>query len=189
MIKSVDNEFELPSAEIETALCYEATVDCSSPLTAAANSIMKLQDPMQRADREIVKESLKRNADKIKQNDFSGLEDMLSHQANMLHMIFARAVEGIAGGYLEKQQFYGNLAMKSQNLCRMTIEAIADMKNPNRITVIKNTAVNQQVNFKSLAKTTNELLNEGINAPLDSRGTTAAGTANPAMATVENSRH
>jgi hypothetical protein len=58
---------------------------------------------------------------------------------------------------LEQIQVYGHLALKAQNQCRATLATLADIKNPQAVAFIKNTATNQQVNIGEPNYHVNEL--------------------------------
>ena len=93
--------------------------------------------------------------------DQSEMQLLLCAQAQVLNTIFCKFTGGMAKAErINELQAYGALALKAQNSCRKTIAAIAELKNPKRAVFIKNTAVNQQVNFnaKNSQNPTNELL-------------------------------
>ena len=125
---------------------------------------------------------------KAQDNDLKNVEKMLIGQTQLLHAIFTKAtIRCVNADTMTQYQIYGNVALKAQNLCRMTAATLADMKNPQRTTFIKNSAVNQQVNFtpENSAKTSNELLSEAKNEAMDTRGTQSTIRDDKAMATVE----
>lgn len=137
-------------------------------------------------------------ADEAAKPESQSVEKMLLGQMHLLHHVFNTAASHcLHAETLNELHVYGNLAMKAQNLCRMTAATIADIKNPQRTTFIKNTGQNQQINLgvkpegskKFLPeKTANELLSEGHYEAVDTRGTGAAGNVNSAMEAVEQSR-
>ena len=159
----------------------------TSPLTMTAHAISDLHKGVNLSLPDMMSE-VKTYSQKAQDNNLTSIENMLLGQMQLLHTIFTKAA--INWGRAEtmtQYQGYGNIALKAQNLCRMTAATLADMKNPNRTTFIKNTAVNQQVNFtpENSAKTSNELLSEAQDATMDTRGTQATSGTDKDMATVE----
>ena len=130
-------------------LCDDLETSHPNSRTAAASSIAILQGSMQNVENSTVQESLKCQADKIAQNDFSDLESMLSHQAYMLDRIFSHSLEKVASASMwEDARIYSGMAFKAQNLFRMTVETLANIKRPASRTIIKNEG-NQQINIHS----------------------------------------
>lgn len=100
------------------------------------------------------------------ENNLDRVEEMLlsqAHTLDMLFCIFAKSAQ--KAEYMSNLQGYLNLALKSQNQCRMTLQAIVDMKQPKAF-VQNNNAQYQQVNnnlsspqnSEKESKSSNELL-------------------------------
>lgn len=108
----------------------QAAQNCTDPLFSGASSLMRLEAPSQKFDASGVQEALKSQAQQISQNDLSGIETMLSVQTQMLHTLFAQAIEkyATARGF-DSFKHYGNIALKAQSYCRMTVAAISKVKN------------------------------------------------------------
>lgn len=85
----------------------------------------------------------------VRKGDLSRVEDMLVTQAHALEQIFTRLSERAqAVEYISQFQAYMVLALKAQNQCRATLEALVEIKYPRHPTFVRqqNVAVNQQVN-------------------------------------------
>jgi hypothetical protein len=131
--------------------------------------------------------ALREYSEEAVKDDLKSVELMLLAQTQLLNTIFIKAATRLSHAETMTQyQIYSNVALKAQNLCRMTAATLADMKNPNRTTFIKNTAVNQQINLGSenSAKPSNELLSEAKDATMDTRGTQTPIRVDKEMATV-----
>ena len=93
---------------------------------------MKLGIPPEELDvnrRRAVEKALLHQTIQVERNDFSGMELMLTCQAQMLHQLFARSAEKYAQAEMpDAARPYGNIALKAQNYCRMTVHAITQMK-------------------------------------------------------------
>lgn len=166
----------------------------TSPVTLSANTMRNLHKDHDFSLPELM-HALNDYSSNTKENALEPLQGMLIQQMQVLHSIFTKATNQWAGAnYLPQYQAYGAIAMKAQNLCRMTAATLSDMRNPNRTTFIKNTAQNQQINLgnpaskKDSAKSSNELLSEGKDATLDSGGTSAASGTDKELEAVEKSR-
>jgi hypothetical protein len=105
---------------------------------------------------------------------------MLSHQAQMLHRIFAHSLEKYAdGGAPEQCKLYSTIALKAQSYCRLTMNAITGIKKTEERTIKRDNA--------ATLKLQNELLRKAPeNAPMDNRGTSSPGTFDAWMATMED---
>lgn len=72
-------------------------------------------------------------AKKVNSNDLKDIEAMLSSQALLLNALSADLVRRSAinfGEHFEAGQKFLALALKAQNQCRMTLETLANIKNP-----------------------------------------------------------
>lgn len=134
--------------------------------------------------------------EKLRDNDFSDIEEMLFYQAQSLQSIFVRmSVEMAQAKLVNQVQVFGQIALKAQNQARQTLSALAAIKNPQSATFVKqqNNAQNMQVvnnqdkseNPKFFENSANELLSESENATLDLRGTQTAGIINTKLETLE----
>jgi hypothetical protein len=128
--------------------------------------------------------------DMVKSGDLSRIEAMLLSQAHALQAIFTNCAWRMSKAeYLNQDQTYGLLALKAQNQCRATLATLAEIKNPNRATFIKNTATNQQINVGAPAPKisddpANELLEAKPHERLDTPTQSPASTADQKMETV-----
>lgn len=126
----------------------------------------------------------------VKSGDLSRIEAMLLSQAHALQAIFTNCAWRMSNAeYLSQQQSHGLLALKAQNQCRATLATLAEIKNPNRATFIKNTATNQQINVGAPAPKisddpANELLEAKPHERLDTATQSPASTADQKMETV-----
>jgi hypothetical protein len=128
----------------------ESAENCTNSLMAAAMALVKLRNPLRQPDIRYVMSILKEQADQIAQSGLHGFEMMLILNLPVLQMVFTKNVEKSAwGSSPEKCQIYGNLALKAQNTCRMTIETIMNLKCPDRRALIGNMTISQQVNLNS----------------------------------------
>lgn len=94
-------------------------------------------------------ERLSRSVDRIHDNDTNEIEAMLITQAKSLEYVFYDALSKLPSSSIEHAEVFANIALRSQNSCRKTLMALAEIKHPKRsATFIKqqNNAVNQQVN-------------------------------------------
>jgi|JI6StandDraft_1071083.scaffolds.fasta_scaffold64351_1 hypothetical protein len=118
----------------------------------------------------------------VKDGDLSCAEMTLAAQANTLDLIFNSLV-GKASNSEQLTQFetYMRMALKAQNQCRTTYEALAEIKNPKPMAFIKqqNVGLNQQINndaapltHEKSVNSSNELLEENQHGQwLDTRTT------------------
>jgi hypothetical protein len=113
----------------------------------------------------------------IQSGDLSKIEEMYISQAVALEVMFASlARRAKAQDKLLQYEAHMRLALKAQNHCRATLQALVQLKQPSQTTFVKQANIaqgHQQVN--NLAEKTitpqNELL-EGNYAELDTRTTT-----------------
>ena len=128
--------------------------------------------------------------DAVQSGDLDRIEAMLLSQAHALQGIFTHCAWRMSKvELLNQHQSYGLLALKAQNQCRATLATLAEIKNPNRATFIKNSATNQQINVGAPApKISEDPANELLEAKSHERRDTAtqspAITANQPMETV-----
>ncbi len=108
------------------------TANVADPLATAAHGLMKIGIPSQALDTNrlrAVEEALLHQIVKIEDNDFSGMELLLTCQAQMLHQLFTRSAEKYAASDIpDTARPYGNIALKAQSYCRMTVTTLTQMK-------------------------------------------------------------
>ena len=120
---------------------------------------------------------LERTTKQIKSGDLSKIEEMYISQAMALEVMFASlARRAKAQDKLLQYETHMRLALKAQNQCRATLQALVQLKQPSQTTFVKQANIaqgHQQVNNLAEKNITpqNELLKDNY-AKLDS-GTTA----------------
>ena len=111
-------------------------------------------------------ERLSRSVDRIHDNDTNEIEAMLITQAKSLEYVFYDALSKLPSSSIEHAEVFANIALRSQNGCRRTLMALAELKHPRRTTTFikqqNNHAVNQQVNngVKSEIENNKNIANE-----------------------------
>lgn len=171
------------------------------PENVAITAIKQLKfDPRTaaRIDAGDLLDEILRQSKQIQNGDLKLIERFLYAQALALDAMFDRALAQMAGSEWAPQiQLFGALALKAQAQCRSTLATLAQIKNPDQTTFIKqniqqqNNAVNQQINTSSTVdskkseEVANELLKEVKHEALECRGAEKAITINTAMETVE----
>ncbi len=140
---------------------------------------------------------MKHQVDEIQSGDNDKIERHLYSQGVALNALFVRMIKKFTNtSSLHEIQLYGQLALKAQAQARVTFTAVADLRNPNRATFIKqqNNAINQQVNNQLSTEQgkdqpfANEILSLSEATKyetVDTRGTQQASTADPAMAPLD----
>jgi len=135
-------------------------------------------------DIEFARDVIAKGADEIKGGNLSKLEEMLYSQAVALNMMFTNLSRRASiQTNVDIRAVLANLALKSQNQSRNTIQTLINLKHPNQTAFIKqqtNVANgHQQINNgvaqsspEKFANVTNELLEEKHGEWLD-RGTKA----------------
>lgn len=123
---------------------------------------------------------------------------MLTTQAHALDAIFSRLAahsSNFIGTEVHLAESYLKLALRAQNQCRTTLEALAAVKNPHSVYVRQqNIAHNQQVNngqgparradAAETENAPNELLEVEHGERLDARASGQAGCGDPSMEAV-----
>lgn len=140
---------------------------------------------------------MKEKSDKIIAGDLSELESTLTAQVVSLNAIYGTLALRSAsnmGNSLKCTEIYMRLALKAQAQCARTVEVLAAMKNP-PIVFAKQANIahgHQQINNSQPAthagktiNSSNELLSEADNAPLDTRGTLETIKVNQELAAME----
>lgn len=134
----------------------------------------------------------------LRAGNMDACEDMLLAQANTLQSIFTNfARRAYAQERLANLELYFRMAMKAQNQCRMTLETLANIKNPPVVYARQANIAHghQQVNNGSPMPThaektissPNELLEAESHEQqrLDTRAPSQAGGVDPAVAALE----
>jgi len=135
--------------------------------------------------------------ERIKQvqgGDLKPVEAMLIGQAMTLETLFTSLTRKAANQeYMANMQTYLNLALKAQAQCRCTLEALAEIKNPRQVSIVKQANISgghQQVNNNgpdfpdqyahARARNAESVQNGLMGAPhgieLDTRAPSAAGS-------------
>ena len=142
----------------------------------------------------------------VTDGDMRPIEGMLYRQAKTLETIFIH-LSARAAGNTSLKQFQVNLtlALKAQEQCRSTLEALAEIKNPRTVSFVKQSNVTtgpQQVNNtfsgtaaedyaqvrahgENLTTEPNKLLKADHGQRMDTRAQGQAGRVNQAVETVE----
>lgn len=133
----------------------------------------------------------------IEQGDLSRIERLLYAQAIALDAMFDRMLAQTAGSdFMPQIQIFGTLALKAQAQCRATLATIAQIKNPDQTTFIKQLCQQQNAiqvinNHAELGipenpeKFANELLSGAGHETLECGRAQEAIETNPAMGTME----
>jgi hypothetical protein len=135
--------------------------------------------------------------------DMRRVEAMLVAQAHTLDQIFGtllrRGVKYVDANYPQAAERYLRLAFKAQAQCRVTLDSLAEIKNPRPVAFVRQANIAhglQQVNNGNVpaagprahaeksANPSNELLECNDGERVDSRATGAASGANQELATV-----
>jgi hypothetical protein len=135
--------------------------------------------------------------------DLQRAEAMLIVQAHTLDAIFNNLARRSAlnlGEYLGAAETYMKLALRAQNQCRATLQALGELKNPQPVAFVKQANITsgpQQVNNgQHCAPSThahaeknqnppNELLEATPNEPMDTRAPSTTSRVNQTVAAVE----
>ncbi|SAL66185.1 hypothetical protein AWB70_06256 [Caballeronia cordobensis] len=124
----------------------------SNPVTRGAATGQKYALPMFGDDVDVTTylAELHKQASAVLAGDMSGIETMLLTQANTLDMIFNQLARKAANvEYLSQFQAHLSLALKAQAQSRVTLEALAEIKNPRQVAFVRQANIAhgpQQVN-------------------------------------------
>ncbi len=116
--------------------------ECEALLQTAVPCVIKPKDPTKALTQNDIENAFVEQSARIEQDNLDGMKTMLGAQAQTLHLLFAQAVEKYASGRSENGYAYGNIALKAQNYFRMTVAALAEMKNRKLSTQDKNPGTN-----------------------------------------------
>lgn len=111
--------------------------------------------------------ALRQSTETIHQGDIKKVEAMLMCQANALEVMFSYlARKALAQQYFNQYQANVQLALKAQNQCRKTLQALIQLKQPNQTSFIKQTNISsghQQVNNSFISESSqNKLLDKEV---------------------------
>ena len=131
----------------------------------------------------------------LKRGDMSRAEDMLLAQAHALSGLFSHLVSRAMGAkHLDILESYMRMSLKAQNQCRATLQTLGELKSPKQVAFVRQANIGNQVQVNNGTKPArtrknrnvpNELLEVEHGERMDTRATSAAGNADPAMATLE----
>jgi hypothetical protein len=172
------------------------------PESVAITAVKEIRhNPYDRAciDTRSLFRGIRKQEEEIKQGNLEHIERYLYSQAIALNALFDRMLNQLANAdYTSQIQLSGMLALKAQAQCRATLATLAQIKNPDQVTFVRqniqqqNNAINQQVNPSTMNDISpkshnpaNELLTEVPNETLDFRGTAKTIATHPTMETVE----
>lgn len=141
---------------------------------------------------------LKLQLKQVQQGDLSRGENMLVAQAHTLDAIFTRlACQALDAPILDRQETLLRLAFKAQAQCRSTLEALAEIKNPQPVAFVRQaniSAGHQQINnaahsckparARKINKPQNKLLEADNGKRMDIRPTCSAVSVNSELETV-----
>lgn len=119
-----------------------------NPTVLAAKSIKGCYKNQEMVDINALIDELEERKNQVNKGDLSCPEAMLVTQAHTLDALFTELIAWghfNMGEYLNAAEKYMKLALKAQSQCRMTIEALAEIKNPKPY-IQNNQARYQQVN-------------------------------------------
>ncbi len=148
--------------------------DCISPVIIGAITMEAFKDTFAHVSLYELIHATDEQVKAIVGGDMKRVEGMLVAQAHTLDAIFnelARRAALNMGVHINAMDIYLRLALKAQSQCRTTLEALAEIKNPQPTAFIRqqNISVNQQVNNDAvplahgkIKNQPNELLTEGV---------------------------
>jgi hypothetical protein len=187
---SAEADSKIKQKKIEEAQMY------INPFSHAALAIGSLHGS--RIDVPTVMKELSNSADKICDNSLREVEELLMTQAKTLNYVFNDALSKLADLNMTNQiQLFTDIAFRSQNQCRKTLTALAEIKHPKRTTFIQkqNTAIQVNNGVKSIPeknenkeKVAIELMENENEQWLDRREKEEAIATHSQMAPMEVSR-
>jgi hypothetical protein len=106
-------------------------------------------------DFEMALSALNQSSEQVHHGDMKKIESMLMCQASALEVMFSfLARKAVCQEYFNQYQANIQLALKTQNQCRNTLQALIQLKQPNQTAFIKQANIangNQQVNNKFIS--------------------------------------
>ena len=162
------------------------------PCFLAANTITCFNQTLGKLDLMAVANELGSQINRIKNGDMDRAEEALAAQAAVLDNLFnSLAIKALQAPGLDLQAVVLKLAFQAQKQCCKTYEALAAIKNPPVVTVVRQTNIGQAVqvnngipNDNSTPILENKLLESNYGERLDSRTQSASGSADHDLATV-----
>lgn len=139
---------------------------------------------------------LGRQTTAINRGDMTRAEGMLVSQAHTLDALFVHlAGRALSSKNMSGLESYMRLALKAQNQARATLQTLGELKAPKQVAFVKQANIGNQVQVnngiqekpartRKIKNTQNELLEVEHGERLDTRATSTAGGADPAMATL-----
>ncbi|GGH90173.1 hypothetical protein [Pseudomonas fluvialis] len=186
--KITKREGETPSQAMAR---LSLTPECLSAVVLLDSKMMGNLDVIDVVD------ELRRQTAALNSGDMTRAEDMLLAQAHTLDNLFAQ----LTGRALRSQQLsalepYMRLALKAQNQARATLQTLGELKAPKQVAFVQQANIGNQVQVnngtaaqpartRKTQKAPNELLEVQHGERLDTRATGSAGSADKAMATLE----
>ena len=163
------------------------------PCFLAANSITHYNRVLGKLDLMAVADELGLQINRIKNGDMDRAEETLAAQAAVLDSLFnSLAIKALQAPGLDLQAVVLKLALQAQKQCCKTYGALASIKNPPVVTVVRQTNIGQAVqvnngipNDNSTPILENKLLESNYGERLDSRTKNASGSADHDLAAVE----
>jgi hypothetical protein len=146
LVKSKPAETPAPQKQIRAALAINASMNAAGVITEYAST------PFGEQGVDELFEKLKGSMKAIHGGDLKQAESMLMGQALALQSMFVHMSRRVLNQGLQRH-FEANFAMalKAQNQCRMTLETLAEIKNPRQVAFVRAGQANiangpQQVN-------------------------------------------
>ena len=163
------------------------------PCFLAANTITCFNQTLGKLDLMAVADELGLQINRIKNGDMDRAEEALAAQAAVLDSVFnSLVIKSLQAPGLDLQAVVLKLAFQAQKQCCKTYEALAAIKNPPVVTVVRQTNIGQAVqvnngipNDNSTSNLENELLESTHGERLDSRTQNASGSADHDLAAME----
>lgn len=179
-----------PGWEIEAKTEEEARQQLASTVLRPERNAARITEAYNpRSGLEIMRvaNELRKHADSAKSGDLSNLEAMLMNQAQSLDSIFTdlalRAKRN--GEYLDSMNVLLSLALRAQNQCRNTLQALAEMKLPKSQPIMQQLVKNGEIRSEN-ANAAKELMDEPETQQkrLDRGTKSETGPGNPSLEPV-----
>lgn len=190
------NEFSNDPAESsEQPLSREALVAkaATRPNLLAANTISHFNQVLGKIDLMEMVDELNTQISRVQKGDLGRAEETLAAQAIVLDALFnTLTVKSLQAPGLDMQAIVLKLALQAQRQCCLTVEALATLKKPPAVTVVRQTNIGQAVQFNNGATDEipqthleNELLENTHGERLDIGTQSTSSTANQDLAAME----
>ena len=163
------------------------------PCFLAANTITCFNRVLGKLYLTEVVDELGSQIDRIKNGDMERAKETLAAQAAVLDSVFnSLAIKALQAPGLDMQSVVLKLALQAQKQCCQTYEALAAIKNPPAVTVVRQTNIGQAVqvnngipNDNSTPILENKLLESNYGERLDTRTQCASSSADQDLAAME----